>query len=157
VNYSFIIRKAVPGDAQAIKEITTEAFRKYMKDAGITGTMEALKETLEQIKNDIINGEVFIALVDDVPAGSIRIKIMPDNTAYISRFGVKTQYHNNGVGKSLMNMVDKVLMQRGVKKALLHTAAKYANLVRFYYDRGFYIDSTTKDRGYVRALMVKEY
>jgi len=31
------------------------------------------------------------------------------------------------------------------------------DLIRFYYGRGFYIESTTNDRGYIRALMVKEY
>jgi hypothetical protein len=56
-----------------------------------------------------------------------------------------------------MNLVDKILKAKGVKKVSLHTASKYKDLVRFYYGRGFYIDSTTKDRGYVRALLVKEY
>jgi len=157
VNYTFIIRKAVPEDAQAIKDIITEAFQKYMQDTGLEGTMEALEETIEQIENDIRNQEVFIALIDNVPVGTIRVKILPDNTAYISRFGVRLQYHNIGIGKALMSLVDKLLISKGVKKAFLYTASKYKDLVRFYYGRGFYIDSTTKDKGYVRALMLKEY
>ena len=32
-----------------------------------------------------------------------------------------------------------------------------SNLIRFYYGRGYYIDSTTKDRGYIRALLCKDY
>lgn len=56
-----------------------------------------------------------------------------------------------------MNLADKVLTAKGVKKVYLHAASKYKDLIRFYYGRGFYIDSTTKDRGYVRALLVKEY
>ena len=36
-------------------------------------------------------------------------------------------------------------------------AAKYFDLVRFYYGRKFYVDSISEDRGYKRALMVKEY
>lgn len=157
MNYTFIIRKAVPEDAQAIKDIITEAFQKYMQDTGLEGTMEALEETIEQIENDIRNQEVFIALIDNVPVGTIRVKILPDNTAYISRFGVRLQYHNIGIGKALMSLVDKLLISKGVKKAFLYTASKYKDLVRFYYGRGFYIDSTTKDKGYVRALMLKEY
>ncbi len=87
----------------------------------------------------------------------MRIRILPDNTAYMSRFGVKLQYHNIGIGKALINLVDKVLIARGVARVCLHTASKYGDLVRFYYGRGFHIDSTTRDRGYIRALMVKEY
>jgi len=157
MNYSFIIRKAIPEDAPSIQEIMLEAFRKYMQDTGVTGTMEALKESVSDIVNDIESREVYIALIDNIAVGSVRIKILPDNTAYMSRFGVKLEYHNIGIGKSLMNLVDKILTTRGISSVSLHTASNYKDLVRFYYGRGFYIDSTTKDRGYIRALMVKDY
>lgn len=157
VNYSFIIRKAVVEDAPAIKEIMQESFKQYMEDTGLTGSMDALDETCEDIEKDILNKVVFIAIIDNIAVGSIRVQILPDSTAYITRFGVKNSYHNIGIGKALMSLVDKLLIAKGIKRVSLHTAAKYRDLVRFYYGRGFYIDSTTKDRGYVRALMVKEY
>jgi len=157
VNYSFIIRKAVEADAPAIYEIMQDSFKKYIADTGLTCTLEALQETVEDIADDIRSKEVFIAIINNVAVGSVRISILPDNTAYISRFGVKPSYNNIGIGKSLMSIVDKMLTERGVKCARLHTASKYRDLVRFYYGRGFYIESTTNDKGYVRALMVKEY
>ena len=157
MNYSFIIRKAEPADAPAIQEIMREAFNKYMTDAGVIGTMEALEESIGDIEHDIETKEVYIAIIDNIAVGSVRIRLLPDNTAYISRFGVKLQYHNIGIGKALMSLVDKMLKARGITRASLHTASKYKDLVRFYYGRGFYIDSTTKDRGYIRALMVKDY
>lgn len=157
IDYSFTIRKAEPEDAQAIRDIMQESFIKYMKDASLTGSMEALQETVEDIVEAIKTQEVYIAIIDHVAVGSVRIKLMPDNTAYMSRFGVRLSYHNIGIGKSLMNLVDKLLTARGVKSVRLHTASKYRDLVRFYYGRGFYIDSTSKDRGYIRALMIKDY
>jgi ribosomal protein S18 acetylase RimI-like enzyme len=157
VNYSFIIRKAVAADAPAIKEIMQESFKKYIEDTGLPGSMEALDESYEDIVRDIETKEVYVAIIDEVAVGSVRVRINPDNTAYLSRFGVKLSYHNIGIGKSLINLVDKLLTARGISSVSLHTASKYKDLVRFYYGRGFYIDSTTKDRGYVRALMVKEY
>lgn len=157
INYSFIIRKAVVEDAPAIKDIMQEAFSKYMEDTGLTGSMDALQETCEDIVADIDTKEVYIAIIDNVAVGTVRIQISQDGTAYLSRFGVRLSYHNIGIGKSLMNLVDKLLMARNVKSVSLHTASKYYDLVRFYYGRGFFIDSTTKDRGYIRALMVKEY
>jgi len=101
---------------------------------------------LEDIKKDIETKEVFIAIIDDVPVGTIRVQILPDNTAYISRFGVRLQYHNMGVGKAMMSLVDKLLISKGVKRVRLHTASKYAELMRFYYGRGFYVDSTSRER-----------
>lgn len=152
----FVIRKATPEDAEVIRKIIGEAFRKYMEHAGIEGTMEALEETADDIKKDIETKEVFIALADDIPVGTMRIQLFPDSTALISRFGVKLDYHNIGIGRALMSLADEHLKARGIKKVRLYTASKYKELVRFYYSRGFYIDSTTTDRGYVRALMVKE-
>lgn len=157
IDYTFLIRRAVASDAPAIKEIMRESFSKYMNDTGLPGTMEALNESCDDIVSDIINKYVYIAIIDEEAVGSVRVELLPDNTAYITRFGVKLSYHNIGVGKSLMSVVDKLLISKGVKRVCLHTASKYYDLVRFYYGRGFYIDSTSKDRGYVRALMVKEY
>jgi ribosomal protein S18 acetylase RimI-like enzyme len=157
MDYSFIIRKAQLMDAEEIHKITKEAFKKYMMDAGLTGTMEALEESLEDIIKDIENKEVFVAIIDNIPVGTIRLEILPDNTAYISRFGVRLDYHNVGIGKAMMNLIDKLLVSKGIKRVSLHTASKYNALINFYYGRGFYVDSTTKDKGYVRALMVKNY
>lgn len=157
MNYSFIIRKATLEDATSISLIMQEAFRKYMLDTGLSGTLDALTESLQNIEADILEKEVYIALIDGSPVGTIRIKLLPDNTAYISRFGVMLGYHNIGIGKALMNLADKILISQGVKRVSLHTASKYRDLIRFYYGRGFYIDSTSTDRGYIRALLVKEY
>lgn len=157
MNYSFIIRKATIADADAIALIMQEAFKKYMQDTGLSSPLEALAEGVDTIKSDIENKEVYIALIDDIPVGTIRIRINADGTAYISRFGVMLDYHNIGIGKSLMNLADKILKSKGIKKVSLHTASKYRDLIRFYYGRGFYIESTSTERGYIRALLVKEY
>ena len=149
MNYSFIIRKATLEDAPAIATIVQEAFKKYMQDTGLSVMMDALTESIETIEADITEKEVYIALIDDNPVGTIRIKLMPDETAYISRFGVMLDYHNIGIGKSLMNLADKILKSHGVKKVSLHTASKYRDLIRFYYGRGFYVESTSTDRGYI--------
>lgn len=125
MNYSFIIRKATIEDAPAIATIIQESFKKYMQDTGLSVMMDALTESIDTIEADIAEKEVYIALIDNNPVGTIRIKIMPDKSAYISRFGVMLDYHNIGIGKSLMNLADKILMHNGVKKVSLHTASKY--------------------------------
>ena len=57
----------------------------------------------------------------------------------------------------MMNLVDRIMIKKGVKRLSLHTGSKISSLIRFYYGRGFFIESTDTDRGYVRALLVKEY
>lgn len=156
-NYAFIIRKAEESDAPAIHEIMQESFEKYMRDSNLTEPLEAMTETVDVIINDIRTKEVFIALIDGIAVGSARVEILPDNTAYLSRFGVRPAYNNIGVGIAMMSLIDKMLIEKGIKCLKLHTASKNRDLVRFYYGRGFYIDSTSKEKGYIRALMVKEY
>ena len=152
----FEVRMATYDDIDDILSITKEAFLKYAELAGIE-TTQALNETYEDVKRDIDTKIVLIAFSDGVPVGSVRVEVFDDNTAYFSRFGVKVTSQNNGIGKSIINLVDRIMKKKGVKKISLHTASRITSLIRFYYGRGFYIDSTDKSKGYVRALLIKEY
>lgn len=152
----FQVRLATEEDIPSILEITREAFKKYVELAGIT-TVSALDETYEDVKKDIENKFVLIAISDGVPVGSVRLEIRDNHTAYLSRFGVRTTNQNSGIGKSIMHLADKLMIKHGVKQIHLHTCAKVSSLIRFYYGRGFYIDSTDKSKGYVRALLIKDY
>lgn len=152
----FQVRLANYDDIPSIMNITREAFVKYRELAG-TEHLAALEESYNDVKHDIDTKVVLLALSDGEPVGSVRVEIFPDHTAYLSRFGVKVTSQNNGIGKSIMNLVDRIMIKKGVKQISLHTGAKITSLVRFYYGRGFYIDSTDKSRGYVRALLVKDY
>lgn len=154
--YGFNIRLATEKEIPAIQKITQISFQKYIKNAGLDN-IEALNETYDEIKRDVENKLVFVAFINDIPVGSVRIEIKEDNTAYLSRFGVINQHQNQGVGKSIMSVIDGVMVEKGIKKLELHTAAKYFDLVRFYYGRRFYIKEVSNERGYERALMVKEY
>jgi len=151
----FEVRRATYKDVDSIAKITQTAFEKYIKLAGIEDTA-ALHETKEQIIKDIDEKIVYVAYMNNQVVGSVRIELLDDACAYLSRFGVNTEFQNLGIGKSMMNALDIELRNLNVKRVILHTASKATSLVRFYYNRGFYIDSTSKDKGYIRALMVKE-
>lgn len=153
----FEVRIAKPEDAESILKITKQAFAKYIELAGIQDTA-ALHEDVSTILEDIKTKLVFVAYLDGVVVGSVRLKLLDDGeTAYLSRFGVSHEYQNLGIGKAIMNAMDIEMKAKKIKRVELHTASRAFSLVRFYYGRGFYIDSTTKDMGYVRAKMIKEY
>lgn len=152
----FQIRLADEADIPDIMRITREAFTKYKELAGIEH-VDALDETYEDVKRDVDSKIVLLALSDGEPVGSARIEVFPDNTAELTRFGVKVTSQNNGIGKSIMNLVDRMMMRCNVKSIHLYTGAKITPLIRFYYGRGFYIRSTDDSRGYIRAKLIKEY
>lgn len=153
----FQVRYATYDDIPAIQEITHEAFVNYAEKSNVS-CPDALAETVEDIKRDIDTKIVLIAIRDNIPVGSVRIAVDDESkTAYLSRFAVKISMQNNGIGKSVMNLVDEIMKQKNVKSIGLHTDSEFTSLIRFYYGRGFYIDSVDKSRGYVRAYMKKNY
>lgn len=153
----FQIRPADYTDIPAIARITREAFTEYAKMSPHADP-EALRESEEDIKRDIDSKIVLIAVRDDEPVGSVRIAVDEKNkTAYLSRFAVNVRSQNSGIGKSIMRLVDEIMQKYGVRSISLHTDSRLAPLIRFYYGRGFYIESTDASRGYVRAHLVKEY
>lgn len=153
--YSFIVRQAALEDAEAIYTILQDAFKEYSLITGVEKP-DALCETVDDIKRDIQSKMVYVAVIDDKKiVGTLRLEIN-GKEAYLSRFAVDPKSRNNGIGKSLMSVVDKYLKEKGVHKVTLHTASRHGELMRFYYGRGFYVEAIETDRGYLRARMVKE-
>lgn len=153
---TYQIRKAVSSDVPQIRKVTKNAFALYIKSAHLD-TIPALTESEEEILQDLEKKVVLVAYIGDKIVGSLRLELRDDNTAYLSRFGVEPDCQNLGIGKSLMNIVDNLMREHHIKQLQLHTASQIGPLIRFYYGRGFYVDSTSKDRGYIRALLCKDY
>lgn len=155
--YAFEVKSATEDDIPAIHKITHDAFLKYCEMAGLDYNIEALNESYDDILKDIQTKNVFVVRIDDEPVGAVRIEILPNNEAYLSRFAVATSNRNNGIGKILMKVVDKVMTENNIKTLRLHTCSKVTALIRFYYGRGFYISNVEYSRGYARAELIKEY
>ncbi len=149
------VRKAEISDAEAIAKITGEAFLQYIKVAGIKDT-PALHEGIDTVIEDIKTKDVYVAHIEDEIVGSVRIHKISDDTVYLSRFGVSMNHQNLGIGKLLMNYLDAILPQKKIKHIELHTASKATPLMKFYYNRGFYVDDVSKEKGYIRVVLKKD-
>jgi ribosomal protein S18 acetylase RimI-like enzyme len=152
-----IVRKASACDVEEIRILASDSFRIYAENAEITEFVAPLNESYDKVKSEVETKNVFVALVNGKIIGSLRIEVKSDNTAYLSKFGISSLYQNYGVGKMLMKAVDESMEDIGIDKLYLHTSSRMFSLIKFYYGGGFYIESTTKDRGYIRALLCKEY
>ncbi|MEG2380286.1 MAG: GNAT family N-acetyltransferase [Oscillospiraceae bacterium] len=155
--YAFEVKRATEEDIPDIIKITKDAFLKYCELANLNYDIAALTETYEDVKHDIETKEVYVTFVDEEPIGAVRVEINDDNTAYLSRFAVASANRNSGIGKTLMSVVDKIMMQNNIHTLKLHTGSHVTPLIRFYYGRGFYITSVENSRGYPRAELIKEY
>lgn len=154
---AFVVREANKEDIPQIQIVSKEAFKMYIEGAGITDLVGPLNETYEYLEEELNTKLVFVAMEQDTVIGCVRVEIQGEGTAYLSRFGVSPAYQSKGIGKLLMQAVDDAMEAMGIERLYLHTASRMLALVRFYYARGFYIESTTKNKGYIRALLCKEY
>lgn len=150
------IRFATSEDAEDIVNITREAFALYKERAGAT-SVDALKETRDDVINDIKNKFVFVALENNKAVGCVRVEIKDDKTAWLTRFAVKINSHNGGIGKKLLARIDEVMEEKGVKSISLYTASEVESLMGFYNSCGFEIESTDNKRGYTRSKLIKKY
>ena len=124
MSLGFEVRLATYDDIASIAKITQEAFQKYAEMVGVD-VIPALTETVDDIKNDIDTKLVFVAFMDGEPVGSVRVAVDKENrSAYLCRFGVRLNVQNNGIGKSLMNLVDIKMQELGIKKIMLHIRAR---------------------------------
>lgn len=152
-----VIKKASEQDVFTIHDIVQQAFEVYARELGLPDKVSALKETPHTILEEMRKKTIFVAWLDGQPVGTIRLEVLSSGkVGYISRFGVRPDVQNCGVGKALMREVEQEARKLGLCALTLHTASKMTSLVRFYYGMGFYIHSTSTDRGYIRALMCKE-
>jgi N-acetylglutamate synthase-like GNAT family acetyltransferase len=148
------IRKAHPADAPAIHNILAVSFSEYHTLLGIRP--KALTESIEDIVKEIKNKTVLVAVVNNMLlCGTLRYEFAGD-VCYISRFGVLPNWQAAGAGGELLAFVEQACSEAGTKAMCLHTATKLFKQTRYYYGQGFFIHSTTHDRGYVRGLFVKE-
>lgn len=150
------ILRATPSDVKDILNITKLAFSVYKNELDTNINVKALSETEQDVAFDIENNTVFVAKFNEKLLGSIRIKKLTDDLAYIYRFAVHPSENNNGVGTELLNYALEECIKMDIAAAALHTNAKYFRLARYYYGKLFYVHSTDNSKGYIRALFVKE-
>lgn len=154
--HDLLVRPATEADVLDIFEITHMAFTRYARDMGHPELVSALKELPDDIRREMEHKHVLIASLDGVPVGSVRYWDAGNGMGYLSRFGVKPECQRGGVGKALVTAVEEGCRSMGLRAIALHTSSRMTNLVRFYYSAGYFIHSTTLDRGYIRALFIRE-
>ena len=149
------IRPACEADIAAVTDITHAAFLQYAQNLGLPGAVAALKETPEDVRRAIQTQHVLVAEVDGQAVGCVRYQDI-GGIGYLSRFGVHPSQQQGGVGAALVQAVEDGCRALGLPAIALHTSARMASLVHFYYRAGYFIHSTSTERGYIRALFVRE-
>lgn len=148
--------KAAPKDAADIQYVTRKAFAAYAKEIRKQDSVQALRETIEEILDDIENKHVYLCILDGEIAGAVRFEVIHDGIAYLSRLAIDPDIQSIGIGGLLLEKARQECEKLGVRAITLHTASKMRSSVAFYLKNGYYIHSITRDKEYIRAFMVNE-
>lgn len=149
------IRPALTADIPSITEITHAAFAVYANDVRMPGAIAALRETPADVAKALQAQHVLIAELGGVPVGCVRYQDI-GGIGYLSRFAVRPDLQRGGIGRLLVQGVEDGCTAMGLPAIALHTSSRMSSLVHFYYRAGYFIHSTNTERGYIRALFVRE-
>ncbi len=158
MNLTFV-RKATPFDAPKIYHVVVSAYTEVEKLLKPPTGLAALKESSTDILRDMERMTVLVCTKNGEVIGSVRYSIMQigdAKVAYISRLCVLPTEQRSGAGSQLLCEVEKQCRAQKVDALALHSPSKIEKYVYFYYRNGFYIQNTTKDRGYARGLYLKD-
>ncbi len=150
-----LVRPATEADIPAIHQVTHAAFEVYANDVRMPGAIVALRETEADVRKALETLNVLVAEVEGQVVASVRYQDK-GGIGYLSRFAVHPDQQRGGIGRALVQAVEDGCRALGLPAIALHTSARMSSLVHFYYRAGYFIHSTGTDRGYIRALFVRE-
>ena len=132
------IATASADDAAAIWQITTDAYREHR---GILDPANGSDtETPASVSSQISAGSALIALLEDVPAASLRVTFEPE-FLYIGRVGVSPSCRRLGIGRLLMHCAHAAALSAGIASTRLGTRAQLQGNIDFYLSLGYVITS----------------
>jgi GNAT superfamily N-acetyltransferase len=149
------IRKAKHCDAAAIESVLDESFleyeRAYTPDAFRITTPEK-----REIENRIKHWTVWVALHANVIVGTVSAH--PEGEAlHIRSMAVRPSMRGRGIGKLLLQRVEKFALANRYKRLILNTTPFLASAIRLYERFGFQATGSERDWfGTTLSAMAKE-
>jgi GNAT superfamily N-acetyltransferase len=139
------LRRGVAADAPAIRELTREAYAKWVPVIG--------REPKPMIANyaESIQKHWFDLLDMDGKLAAL-IEMMPEgNYLLIENVAVSPLFQGRGLGRKLMAHAEKVAVLSGLSETKLYTNKLFAENIHFYIKLGYQID---REEGFKDGFLV---
>lgn len=153
---SISIRLAKKKDAESIEHILKTSFSDYHLLIDAEEPAKATRESAEDILTGMEQNTVFVALFNHLKCvGTIRVRMLDENSGYVSRFAVLPHWQQSGAGSQLLKTAEEWFRARGASFMVLHTAMNMTPLVNYYLTQGFRLAAVSDEKGYQRGKFVK--
>ncbi|MEO8288216.1 MAG: GNAT family N-acetyltransferase [Chloroflexota bacterium] len=130
------IRQAQTGDAEVLHGIVQAAFGEYRGVLAVPPS--ALGETLEEVREAVLGGQVLVAWDGDRAVGTVRYEVQPEHL-YVGRLAVLPEYRGHSIGAALMGYLEELAPRLGLRRMRLGTRASMEKNIVFYERLGYTI------------------
>ena len=143
------IKKCTSEDLALLQEISIETFNETFKDQNSPETMKAYLETafnLAKLGNECSNpaSEFHLIYSNEIIAGYLKVNSgeaqtekMDSDSLEIERIYVRKPFHNQGLGRHLINKATEIAIERNKRKLWLGVWEQNGNAISFYNNMNF--------------------
>jgi ribosomal protein S18 acetylase RimI-like enzyme len=144
-----LVRAAVSGDADAVREIVEAAYRAYIPRIGKPpGPM------LDDYSKRIANGQVWVLDRADGIAGVLVLEDTPDGFL-LDNIAVAPDQQGKGHGRILLEFAEARAVHRGWHEIRLYTNALMMENIALYRKIGYVETARVTEKGFDRVYMTK--
>lgn len=120
-----------------------DLFVEYVKSLGVSATLREFHGLEDKYKGE---GEaLYIAFVDNQPAGCVALRRVDKNTAAMKRLYVRPAFRHSSLGTNMAKMIVEDAREFGYKTLLLDSLPSMENAKELYTTLGFKkVDGTKK-------------
>lgn len=147
---NLIFRQAEPKDINAIIQLVESAYRGDSSRQGWTTEADLLdggRTFVEEVSGIIAAADNKIILVEEAEKllASVHIKKLSNNKSYLGMFAVAPAEQNRGIGKALLNYVEKVVANEWQCSEMEMTVIRQRReLIHWYVKRGYRVTGETR-------------
>jgi ribosomal protein S18 acetylase RimI-like enzyme len=128
------LREATIEDAATLLRLMHSAFEEYV--GHLVPPSAAHDETVQTIRERLTRGSAVMAFIDDEPAG-FAFYHRQDSHLYFSRLSVLPKYRLRGVGRALVDFVEKRAIESGSEGVRLGVRVQLPHLKDWYERLGY--------------------
>ena len=130
------IKKATsPEDLNIVKEL----FKEYEQFLQTDLCFQSFNEELQNLPGAYTfpDGAIWLAFVNDKPAGCVALKRHSQTASEMKRLFVKPEFQGHKIGKELIDQVIKESIQLGYERIKLDVLPKSESAIKLYHAYGF--------------------